>query len=413
MAAPSFSRRSTIGILGGVLATPFLNIPAASARTVGTPFRIDVADDKLDRIRRTVAVARLPRPMPEENSMPGSRGMDVRWLGEFQDYWINGYDWRHTESALNRLPQFTEEIDGQTLHFLHIEGKGPDPKPVLLAHGWPYSNFSFVDVVDRLTDPVRFGGSEAEALTLVVPAQPGYGFSPNPDAVVGVDYAAALYRTLMVERLGYPTFGIQGGDQGSVLGRIMADRFPRHISGLHLNLAPTRSVAPADQTEEERAWGEGAMAFQQAEMSYFGAQVAKPLMINAAVSSNVFSVGAWIAEKFWSWADHPGNLDVVISKKRLLDEIMIYAVTDTFDTSIWSYNALRFIPFASGGFIETPTGVYLSEKEFPIGTPPRTTLERDYNLVHETRPQLGGHFPFIEQPDGFAKDILSFFASLK
>ena len=283
---------------------------------------------------------------------------------------------------------------------------------MLIGHGWPYSNFTFVPFLERLTDPAKFGGNPAEALTVVAPALPGYGFSSKPTSMTGPKRTAELYRKLMVDVLGYRRYGLQGGDQGCVVMPYLAAQFPGDVIGLHLNLVPTLQLPEADQSAEEKAWSAKGAAFMASEMDYFRAQMDKPLMVGATLASNPMATAAWIAEKYWSWTDHGGNLDTAIPKDRLLTEIMAYVATDTIDSSVWFYRTFQKEPFSPGVKIAVPTGVYLPRREFPIGNPPHDAIARSYNLVRETRPEHGMHFPMLEQPQDFAADIRAFFGSL-
>ena len=387
--------------------------PRAFAQVAGgpRPFRMTVPQAKLDRVRQQILLARTAAQTPDPD--PGSHGMTSTWIEALRQRWLSGYDWRAAEAEFNRHPQFTTEVDGQTLHFFHVRGKGPNPKPVLLAHGWPYSNLTFVPFLDRLTDPARFGGDPATALTIVAPANPGTAFSGKPDRILTPKEVAGLYHKLMVEQLGYRRFGLQGGDHGCVITPALAAAHPEAVIGLHLNLVPTIPLPDAQQSADERAWSAAGAKFMAAEMDYFRAQMDKPQMVGATLAASPMATAVWIAEKFWSWTDHGGDLDSVISKDRLLTEIMAYVATDTIESSVWFYRSFQNAPFYPDHRVAVPTGVYLADKEFIIGVPPRAAMERTYNLTHETHVRRGMHFPMLEQPDAFASDIRSFFAGIK
>jgi pimeloyl-ACP methyl ester carboxylesterase len=327
---------------------------------------------------------------------------------------LTKFDWRAAETEINRFPQLMAKVDSQPIHFFHVPGKSPNAKPVMLVHGWPYSNLSFVPFLERLTDPAKYGGKAEDALTIIAPAIPGHAFS-KADKPFGPKRTAALLHMLATEVLGYSRYGFQGGDHGCLVGAYIAAAHPESLFGLHLNLVPVNLPPPAEQNAEDKAWDAAGAAFMQAEFDYFRAQMGKPMMVGSVLAASPFSTAAWIAEKFWAWTDHGGDLDKVVSKDRLLTEIMAYVATDSIESSMWFYRQLRDeIGFRlhPGGRIAVPTGVYLPEKEFVLGNPPRAIIERNYNLVHEMRPKTGRHFPFYERPEVFAADIRQFFASL-
>ena len=400
-------RRQVLAL--GVAAATAMTVPAFAASRSVRPFKVAIPDAQLKAIRAGVASARLPRPMLDDS---WSTGMSVAWLTGLREYWLTKYDWRAAEARINRHPQFVTEIDGNTVHFYHVRGKGPSPTPVLIGHGWPYSIFSFADVIDRLTDPARFGGDPRDALTVVIPSMPGYGFSSLPQNLMGPVATSRMWRKLMVDVLGYPRFGLQGGDIGCLTSTYAAAESPRTTIGLHLNLAPDNGPPPGAMSVEEEAWRAEGAAFTQAEFDYMRAQGNKPMMVGAALEASPMAAASWIAEKYWAWADHGGDLDSVISKDKLLTEIMAYVATDTIATSFGMYRMVRdeiHYKFHPGPKIGVPTGVYLGPKEYIFGRPPRFVLERSYNLARLTSPARGGHFPFLEQPIAFSDDLLAFY----
>lgn len=383
--------------------------PAATLANLRT-FKLAIPQAKLDLIERQLRDAELAPAMLADG---WSTGMSVKWLAALRAHWLDRFDWRAIESRLNRHPQFLADVGGTTLHFYHVEGKGPNPRPVLLAHGWPYSIYAFADVIDRLTDPVRFGGRAEDALTIVAPSMPGYAFSPATNPPTGPLGTVRLYRTLMQDVLGYPRFGLQGGDIGSLIGVYMARDFAPAMTGLHLNLGPESGPPKNGQmSAEEKEWRERGAAYLAAEFDYMRAQANKPMMVGAALQASPLATAAWIAEKFWSWTDHGGHLDQVISKDKLLTEVMAYVATDSIASSFGMYRMIRDelqFQFHPGGRIPVPTGLYLGPEEYIFANPSREVAERSYNLRRYTRPARGGHFPFFENTDSFSADVLAFF----
>jgi len=219
---------------------------------VHAPFQIDVAEEVLMDLRQRLARTRWPDELPDAE---WDYGTSLAYLRQLVSYWHGSYDWRAQERFLNTFPQFTTEIDGIHLHFLHVKGKGTHPAPLLISHGWPGSFFEMYKIIGPLTDPVRYGGDPADAFDVIVPSLPGYGFS-GPTNVRGVTVAriAEVFASLMQD-LGYQRFAAQGGDWGlyitGTLGRAFADR----VIGIHLNMQPSRSVLSREASDEaERSW---------------------------------------------------------------------------------------------------------------------------------------------------------------
>lgn len=404
-AMPLSRRRILWGAAIATLAGVAFRGAAAVTHDV-VPFRVAVPQAALDEIVARVNDTRLPTPMP-----PGDwqTGLDHRFIQQLHRYWLDRFDWRAAERRLNGYPQFTARVGDQRIHFYHVRGEHPSAKPVLMTHGWPYSASSFLPLVDRLTHPSRYGGRAEDALTLVLPSMPGYAFSDKPRSPQGPSEIAALWRTLMVDVLGYARFGAQGGDHGAVISTYLASQYPDHVAALHLNLVP---VIPTEHpSAEERAWKEAAAAFREREFDYFRIQASKPDMLSLALTDSPLGAAAWVGEKFNGWSD--GGIAAIGGLDTLLTETMLYLVTDSIGSGFWYYHALqktggRVHP---GTRIAQPTAVYLCRKEFLTGRPPREAIERSFNLVRMTQPARGGHFPFLEQPAHFAGDVGSFFAN--
>lgn len=401
----------------------------ARAQAVGAyearPFRVAVPQATLDGIAARVRDAQVPPPL---GAGGWSMGVDGAYLADLRRHWLEYYDWRAAETALNRHPQFTGEVDGLLLDFYHLPGKGVPggavPKPVLVVHGWPYSRFSLADLIDRLTDPARFGGDPREALTVVAPSLPGYGFAGKPERPLTPAEVASRYHALMTRVLGYPRFGLQGGDHGCVVTAHLACAHPGSVTGLHLNLVPTMPVPEGEQTSEVKAWMAECAAFMAREFSYFGVQAGRPASLGYAMADSPVGLAAWFLDKFHAWTDLDtaggdldralGGGDAALGRQRILTEIMAYLVSGTAASGIWFYRT--FGPggggsFFPGGRIEVPTAAYLAHKEFPIGRPPRAVMERSYAVARYTEVPRGAHFPFWETPDPFAADIRAFFGT--
>lgn len=376
------------------------------------PYRIAVPDAVLADLAGRLARTRLP------DQLPGTGwewGTPAPWLADLVDHWRLGYDWRTEEAGLNRFPQVRTEIDGGGVHALHVRSPHPGALPVMLIHGWPGSVVEFLDVVPRLVDPPAFGGDAADALHVVVPSLPGHGFS-GPTRAPGWDVAriAAAFVVLM-DRMGYGRFGVQGGDWGAQIGTRLALLAPDRVVGLHLNM-PLASppASPGDLTDEERADLAAMTRFQREHAAYAAVHMAAPQTLGAALADSPVGLLAWIGERFATWSDHDGDPLCVFSRDRLLTNVMTYWVTGTITSSLRLYRET-----AVGGalreplpFVDVPTGVarYPAENVLRF---PRSWVERQYRITRWSTPDVGGHFAAMEQPATFADDVLAFFRTVR
>jgi len=332
------------------------------------------------------------------------------YLKELTAYWTTHFDWRKVEERLNRYPQFLARVDDSDIHYLHARGTGVRPMPIVLTHGWPGSVIEFLDAIGPLTDPVKYGGSAADAFDVVVPSLPGFGFSSKPKAnPVGPVTTARLWHKLMTQVNGYTRYGAQGGDWGNAVTVQLAAQFPDELFGIHLNAAGARPAPEAERTEEERAWLRDAAAYRQLELDYFNEQQHKPQTVAFALADNPLGTAAWIGEKLKSWSDSDDELDSALTKDQVLANITWYLVTRTEGSSIWFYRGNADEPAAPRGKISVPTGFAAFPKEMPPLAPPRSMLEREFNLVHYTKMPRGGHFACFEQPQLFVEDLRVFF----
>lgn len=201
------------------------------------PFSLHVEQAVLDDLRHRLARTRWP---DEPVDAGWSYGTDLRYVKQFATYWRDEYDWRRHETAVNALRQFTTDIGGATVHFVHEPGSGPNPFPLLLVHGWPGSVWEFNRLIPLLTDPARSGGDADDAFSVVAPSLPGYAFSHDPGQRYPVERIATMFSTLMADVLGYRRFGTQGGDWGAFVTSVLAFQHPESVTGLHLNLLPVR-----------------------------------------------------------------------------------------------------------------------------------------------------------------------------
>jgi pimeloyl-ACP methyl ester carboxylesterase len=327
-------------------------------------------------------------------------------------HWSNGFDWRAHEARLNRLPQYRARIGGDAIHFVHQPGTGPAPMPLILTHGWPGSFLEMERLIPLLADPGAHGGDPADAFHVVVPSLPGFGFSSTP-ASTGTYETAALWCTLM-EGLGYARFGAQGGDLGAGVSAWLGQRYPDQIIGMHVNWVPGSYRPPLEDgaapvpTLAEAAFQQRAAQFTSEEGAYASVQGTKPITLAAGLNDSPAGLAAWIAEKFAAWSQ---DFEGTIGLDTLLTNISLYWFTQTIATSFRMYVEGRARPLALLERIAPPLGVALSPAELPM--PPRSWVERGFNVRRWTDLPAGGHFAALEAPALLAEDIRAFFRPLR
>lgn len=377
-----------------------------------TPFRIDVADDELADLRDRLARTRYIKPTSE--SEPWEAGMDPEYLRELVDYWKSGFDWRRREEWLNSFPQFLATIDGQTVHFVHVRGRGvpggPAPLPLIVSHGWPYSFADMLGLVPLLTDPAAHGGSAADAFDVIIPSLPGYGFSDAPSSPSIPETMAETVHTLMTERLGYTRYGTYGEDVGGHVSDWLAARHPESVIGIH---ASHPAYPPAarrnDLTPAEAAFTTWLTRRWDGESAYSEMQSTKPDTVAAALIDSPAGLAAWIVEKFRGWSDSNGDVETRFSKDELLTTVMLYWVTGSIGTSFRPYHDRRHeteLPM-----ITVPAGITIGLADQGM---PREFAERSYRDIRFWNEiPSGGHFVAAEEPAFVAADLRTFFRALR
>ena len=378
-----------------------------------TTFRVDVPDSVLADLRERLARTRFPDQAP---GAPWAYGADLGYVKELCEYWRERYDWRKHEAALNGFRQFTARVAGIDLHFIHEEGRGPKPLPLLLSHGWPGSIWEFHKIIPMLTDPARFSGDPADAFTVVAPSLPGYGFSFAPgQARFGITEIADAFAVLMTDVLSYRRFAAQGGDWGGFITSRLGVAYPERLAGIHVNLLSLRRdlPRPKDPTPEERAYLEDLGAWLRDETGYQWIQGTKPQTLAYGLSDSPAGLAAWIVEKFRSWSDCDGDVERRFTKDVLLTNITLYWVTGAINSSFWPYYARYHSPWpiADGQRVEVPTAYAAFPKE--IVRPPRSWAERVYNIRRWTVMPSGGHFAALEEPQALVDDLRAFFRDLR
>jgi microsomal epoxide hydrolase len=380
---------------------------------VPRPFTIHVSDETLADLRMRLERARWP----DENPGGGWQyGTDLAYMKALVTFWREQYDWRAHEARLNRLRQFVVPIDGIDLHFIHEPGVGPDPLPLLLSHGWPGSIVEFERLIPLLTDPGRFGGSPADAFTVVAPSLPGYTFSFRPDQPrFNIARIADAFATLMIDVLGYRRFAANGGDLGAYVSAQLGAAHADHLLGIHVTLlSAPREATPMPQTDEERAYIAELQRWTREEQGYVMIQGTKPQTLAYALTDSPVGLAAWIVEKFRTWSDCGGDVERRFSKDLLLTNVMLHWVTGAINSSFWLYWARRHEPWPirEQNPVRVPTGYASFPKE--ILHPPRAWVAGAYPNLHRwTMMPAGGHFAALEEPEALAAEIRAFFRELR
>jgi pimeloyl-ACP methyl ester carboxylesterase len=384
-------------------------------QTLPQPFRLHFPDETLEDLRDRLKRVRWPDEPP---GAPWSTGSSVAYMQDLVAYWRDGFAWRAQEAALNEFRQFKAPLGGIDLHFIHEEGKGPDPMPLLLTHGWPGSIVEFLKLLPMLTDPARFGADPADAFTVVAPSLPGYTLSFAPGQKrFGVEAISELFASLMTDVLGYRRFAAQGGDWGAFISSRLAYQFSERLIGIHLNYLAAVRRDPnmlKNPTAEEKAFLDQLNHWLKEETGYSSIQGTKPSTLAFGLTDSPAGLAAWIVEKFHSWTDCGGTIETAVTRDEMLTNITLYWVAGAIGSSFWPYYDRLHSgwPIPEGARIETPTGYAEFPKE--ILRPPRSVAERVYaNIQRWTVMKKGGHFAALEQPEALAQEIRSFFRPLR
>jgi epoxide hydrolase len=373
-------------------------------------FEITVPDAVLDDLR-----VRLDRTRPARGALPGwSAGTDPGYLTSFVSSWASEYQWRHTESVLNGLPQLLVSVAGAEIHVFRVSARTAAvaaPVPLVFTHGWPSSFFEFLPLIGPLTDPVAYGADPADAFDVVIPSLPGFGFSgPLPAGHNHPARIADLWAELM-SQLGYDRFGAYGGDIGShvtnFLGALHADRLIgifTHHPDLHPRLDGGKPLSAAEQRYlDKRA------ARTDRDDSYAATQSARPNSLSPGLADSPAGLAAWILDKYRDWSDCHGDLEAVIDRPTLLNIVTLYWVTNSIGTSFLHYADDTQTPQLPP--VTVPAGLTLTPEDADY---PREFAERTYADIRLWRgPEPGGHFLALEQPSRLIRDLRDFYRPLR
>jgi len=345
-----------------------------------------------------------------------NHGTNKGYLKELCDYWITDYDWNKHETEINKFSNFTTSVDGDEIHFIKEKGSSPNSAPLLLMHGWPGSVVEFLDIIEKLAHPEKFGGDKKNSFDVIAPSLPGFGFSSKPSKPIGPRKMAEIFNKLMIENLGYKNYIAQGGDWGATIANWIGYDHSKFCKAIHINCLTMRHP-DGPQSTEEKEWQTRFDKDQIMQDGYRTQQATKPQTLSYGMMDSPVGIAAWIIEKMHSWSDLKDNkIESVYSKDKLLTNIMVYILTKTFDTATWIYYGRReeggrFFP-QNFKKIEIPTAAAIFPAEMSEW-PPRSYVERIFNIKQWSEMPSGGHFAALEKPDLLVNDIRKFLRSLR
>jgi pimeloyl-ACP methyl ester carboxylesterase len=386
------------------------------------PFHVDVPEEELVELRRRIEATRWPS---KELVPDRSQGVQLATIQALARYWETDYDWRKAEAKLNALPQFTTEIDGVDIHFIHVKSPNENALPLIMTHGWPGSVIELLDTVGPLTDPTAHGGQAEDAFHLVLPSLPGYGFSGEP-AELGwnVGRVAQAWAELM-HRLGYTRYVAQGGDVGAAVTDAMGRQAPEGLLGIHMNLLVTVLAGPQPaESEQERAAADQLATFRESGFGYFLEMATRPQTIGYALLDSPVALAAWMLDhdtdsyykisRAFVDGEPAGNL----IRDHIVDNVTLYWLTGTGASAARSYweDGQALAQARASGQAPPEVSRPVGYTTFPgeIWRTPRSWVENSYpNLTYFNEVDKGGHFAAWEQPQLFSEEVRAAFRSLR
>jgi pimeloyl-ACP methyl ester carboxylesterase len=336
--------------------------------------------------------------------------MPRKVLRDVVGYWREHFDWRASERRLNGFPQFTIEIDGRIIHYVHVKGAGPESVPLVITHGWPGSFVEMYKIIPMLADPSNNGLAGFRSFDVIVPSLPGFGFSQAPISPGTNSHAVASIWHRLMAALGHSSYFAQGGDIGSGVTTWLARLYPDHVRAIHLNFIsgsyqPSLTEADRPLSPAESEWLAARTRWVEREGGYSHIQATKPQTIAYSLTDSPAGLAAWLLEKFFAWSDGSGDLTQRFDLDELLTNVAVYWFSGNVAATLRMYqeNARQPLQFGSGERIGPP----LSYARFPkeIVNPPREWVERVFNVARWTEMPVGGHFAALEQPRALASDI--------
>jgi pimeloyl-ACP methyl ester carboxylesterase len=387
------------------------------------PFHLEIPEERLEGLRRRIAATRWPTKELVEDR---SQGVQLATLKELARYWTTDYDWRKAEAKLNTLPQFTTEIDGVEIHFIHVKSDHENALPLIMTHGWPGSVIELLEAIGPLTDPTAHGGKAEDAFDLVLPSLPGYGFSGEPTELGwNVGRIAQAWAELM-NRLGYTRYVAQGGDVGAAVTDAMGRQAPEGLLGIHMNLLVTSLAGGPmpSESKEERAALDQINTFKTSGFGYFLEQATRPQTIGYALLDSPVSLAAWMldhdTDAYYkiSSAFVDGQPSGNLTRDHILDNITLYWLTGTGTSAARSYweNGQAQAAALAAGQAPPPVSLPVGFTQFrgEIFRAPRSWVEAGYpNVTYFNEADRGGHFAAWEEPELFSEEVRAAFGSLR
>jgi pimeloyl-ACP methyl ester carboxylesterase len=386
------------------------------------PFHVDIPEEKLAELRHRIVAARLPSG---ELVADRSQGVQLATIQELARYWESDYDWRKAEAKLNALPQFTTQIDGVEIHFIHVKSAHENALPLIMTHGWPGSVIELLETIGPLTDPTAHGGNVEDAFDLVLPSLPGYGFSGEPTELGWDPGRTARAWAELMHRLGYTRYVAQGGDLGAIVTDVMGRQAPEGLLGIHMNLLVTTlgaATPPPGDSEEERAALDAIKTFTTSGFGYFLEQSTRPQTIGYALLDSPVALAAWLLdhdtdsyEKI-SHAFLDGEPSGHLTRDQILDNITLYWLTGTGASAARAYWELGRAQALAAGQAPPEVSLPVGFTTFPgeIFQAPRSWVEQSYpNLTYFNKVDRGGHFAAWEEPELFSSEVRAAFRSLR
>tara|TARA_B100001175_G_C19499964_1_gene637539 strand:- start:591 stop:1730 length:1140 start_codon:yes stop_codon:yes gene_type:complete len=350
-----------------------------------------------------------------ENIQGWKLGTNYNYLKKISKYWHTKYNWKKQEDKINSFSNYITYVNGLKIHFIKEKSSNPKSKPLLLLHGWPGSIVEFFNLIPRLTHPEKFGGKKEDGFDVIVPSLPGFGFSTSTKSPIGPRKMAKIINKFMINNLKYKKYFAQGGDWGATISNWLAYDHSKNCKAIHINCLTMRHPK-GPKTIKEKKWAIKFAKDQIMQEGYRTQQATKPQTLSYAMIDSPVGTAAWIIEKFFSWSDlKKGNINKIYSKDLLLTNIMIYILSKSFNTSSWVYFGRR----EEGGRnfpikfnkIKVPTAIAEFPKEMSEW-PPKSYVNRIFNVVRWTKMPRGGHFAALEEPELLIKDIKSFFKKI-
>jgi len=384
-----------------------------------SPFCIEIDESVLDDLRVRLDRTRWVSDLGDQG---WTYGASIPYMRQLVAYWRDGFDWRAQERALNAFANFRTTLKDDTgIHFIHERGRGPEPLPIVLTHGFPDSIARFTKIIPMLTDPASHGADPSDSFDVVAPSLPGYLFSDRPHSDGSVLHVGDLWHELMTQ-LGYDRYVAHGGDWGSTITELLARDHSRHVLAIHLTDVPFFHAfqKPDDPSRAERKYFDSVEEYQQREGAYAFVQGAQPQVAAVGLNDSPAGLATWIVEKFRRWSDCDGDVERRFTKDELLTNVMLYWATGTINSSFLPYydvaqaGAMTWIGQKIKEWRGTTT-VPAAFAMFPkdLTSPPREWAERFFNVQRWTEMKSGGHFAALEEPESLVRDIREFFRSFR